>query len=85
MLWLLLLLLKEVHSAQAETHHVRRHHVREHVREAEGRQLLMVATSSGTELLQALKLSLSLSCCLRLLLLTQPLLLLLLVSRLEKG
>ena len=55
------MLLEKVNSTKPKPHHVRRHHVREHVREAEGRQLLVVATSSGTELLQALKLSLSLS------------------------
>ena len=58
---LLLLLLKEVHTTQTEAHHVCGHHVREHVREAEGHGLLVMTTSSCTELLQALELSLSLS------------------------
>ena len=61
MVSMLLLLLKEVHTAQTEAHHVCGHHVWEHVWEAERHGLLVMTTGSCTELLQALKLSLSLS------------------------
>ena len=56
----LLLLLNEVVAANTETHHVRSHHVGQHVGEAERRKLLVVATRCCTELLQAVELGLSL-------------------------
>lgn len=57
---LLVLLLEDVHAAEAEAHHVRRHHVGEHVGEAERRHLVVMTASSGTELLQTLELCLCL-------------------------
>ena len=55
-----MLLLQKVHATKAKTHHVRSHHVGEHIGEAEGRHLVVMTTSSSAELLQALKLGLSL-------------------------
>ena len=57
----LLLRLEERDASEAQPHHVRGHHVREHVREAERRELVVVATRGSTELLEALELSLCLS------------------------
>ena len=61
---LLSLLLQEV-DPTAETHHIGSHHVRKHVRETEGRHLVVMTARGSTELLQAGKLSLSLSEILR--------------------
>jgi hypothetical protein len=55
----LLLLLKEIDSAQA--HHVRSHHIREHVREVERGHLGVVSARCGAELSETLELCLCLS------------------------
>jgi hypothetical protein len=57
---LLLLLLQDIQPS-AKAHHVRGHHIRQHVGEAKRGHLLVVATGGGTELLQTLELGLSLS------------------------
>ena len=55
----LLLLLKEIDSTKA--HHVRGHHIREHVREVERGHLGVVPARGSAELSKALELRLCLS------------------------
>ena len=57
---LLMLLLEQVDSTKTHAHHVGSHHVWKHIWEAEGRHLVVMTTSSSTELLETLELSLSL-------------------------
>lgn len=58
---LLVLLLQQVVTTSVEAHHISSHNVGEHVREAERRHFLVVASGRSTELLQTLQLRLSLS------------------------
>lgn len=57
---LLLLLLEKVDTAETKTHHICSHHIREHVWEIEGGHLVVMAASSGAELLKTLQLRLRL-------------------------
>jgi hypothetical protein len=57
---LLLLLLQDIQST-TEAHHVRSHHIRQHVGETKRSHLLVMTASGSTELLETLELGLSLS------------------------